>query len=686
MYHDKHFQTDVNFPFVAFSHSQIKATTTGGFLVAERANFSDIANRILNVNQDTLADLAKRLSEGESVKPDTDEEKECFKIIHDLDHIAGKVEGSVTSKKYMHNEIWSLIASQGAHSWYITLSPADSKQNICLYFADTNETFKLCIQPDDERFRLIAGNPVAAARFFHFMITLFIEHVLGFDKDKCGLYGDCSAYYGTVEQQGRLTLHLHLLLWLRGGLTPDDTRKCIMDPDSDFQRLLVSYLESVHSGDFNTGSREEVLSTLAEAKTKHDYIDPTETLPVPPPKSCPDICGKCTACTNLQLWRLSYTSIVDDILAQSNIHTCSTNKNKDGTQNKRKQYKGCLDNVWNKCKARFPCPLFDQTEVDPTTGALNLKKTEPWINTYTPAVSYLFRCNTDVSSLRSGTAIKGVLLYVSDYITKQGLKTHIIFDVVHSIFQKNSQLIAGTEPQAVKACKLMTKMVNQMSAKMEFGSPMISMYLLQNPDHYTSHKFVTFYWQPFIHEICKAWGQDTSSLPDKVSLIKSKEGIEGLSFVHDYIYCSPDIEDMSLYEWISRCKCESITKGTQKVKKEASTHLNNNFDNILDVMDDDKCDTAVTWYELLQDHALAKTHGTRRTSVSKQLIPNFVGATLPHCDHGHCEYYCTTMLCLFKPWRSGLELKNENESWDEAFLAYKFSMAQEVLMKNFNIR
>jgi len=41
------------------------------------------------------------------------------------------------------------------------------------------------------------------------MIQAFIKHVLGVDADHSGLYGDTSSYYGTVEQQGRLTLHLH---------------------------------------------------------------------------------------------------------------------------------------------------------------------------------------------------------------------------------------------------------------------------------------------------------------------------------------------------------------------------------------------------------------------------------------------------------------------------------------------
>ena len=44
MYHDKRFQKDVYFPFVAFSHSQIKSCSSGAFIMAERNNFHDITN------------------------------------------------------------------------------------------------------------------------------------------------------------------------------------------------------------------------------------------------------------------------------------------------------------------------------------------------------------------------------------------------------------------------------------------------------------------------------------------------------------------------------------------------------------------------------------------------------------------------------------------------------------------
>jgi hypothetical protein len=66
------------------------------------------------------------------------------------------------------------------------------------------------------------------------MVELFIKHVLGIDSKHSGFYGDTSAYYGTVEQQGCLTLHMHMMLWLKGCLSPQNIRECIINPNSDF--------------------------------------------------------------------------------------------------------------------------------------------------------------------------------------------------------------------------------------------------------------------------------------------------------------------------------------------------------------------------------------------------------------------------------------------------------------------
>ena len=56
------------------------------------------------------------MKDSKRVKPETDEEKLCFQLIKDLDHIGDHVKGSTTSEKYMRNKIWSLISFAGAPS------------------------------------------------------------------------------------------------------------------------------------------------------------------------------------------------------------------------------------------------------------------------------------------------------------------------------------------------------------------------------------------------------------------------------------------------------------------------------------------------------------------------------------------------------------------------------------------
>jgi len=350
MYHDKRFQVDINFPFVAFSHEQVRASTTQSFLLADQSRFTDISERLMNIDWSTLNELISRMEAGEHVSPKNDDEKRCFKIIQDLDAVSTKMHGSTTSKKFMRNEIWSLINHLGAPSWYITLSPADLHHPICFYFADTNEKFNPTLPSYDERMRLVCENPVAGARFFDFMVTTFLTDVLGVQPEavnRQGFYGPTSGYYGTVEQQGRLTLHLHMLLWIAGNLNPEDVRSKILSPDSQWRKSLVCWLERCHSGDFVTGTHAEVSVLNENLKTKDNYVDPTQTLPIPPPACCKvhsvlqDDCGQCN---KLQQWNTDYQSTTDDLLLRSNVHSCNRGTRKDGSRKKNQTYAACMDN------------------------------------------------------------------------------------------------------------------------------------------------------------------------------------------------------------------------------------------------------------------------------------------------------------------------------------------------------
>ena len=726
LYHDKRFQKDSHFPLIAFNHEQIKNTATAGYILSDKQKFDEITNRLLHIDKAVLTSLCTRMAQEERIVPETEEEKNCFKLLKDIDHVGGHVKGSVTNKKIMRNEIWSLISFIGAPSWFITFAPADNLHPLSLYWADNKEDFTPLLRDYDERYRLMSKNPVAGARFFHFLCQLFIKDVLGVDSGHRGVYGDTGAYYGTVEQQGRLALHLHLLLWIRGSLSPQEIRDRIMDPESNFQKRLVEYLESVHIGEFMTGPMDKVLSNVECCAKSSEYKDPTQTLPERPPALCKHPMKEdCTRCKKHKEWQNKFKSTVDDILLKSNVHKCG------GGKNGRRPT--CINKQGN-CKARFPRTVFEQTEVDPQTGALNIKKGEPWLNTVTPVLTYVLRCNTDVTSLLSGTAVKAVVAYISDYVTKTALKTYTMFDSIKGVYERNSEMLSGSFARKEKARKLVTQMMNSFTAKSEIGAPMAALYLLGHPDHYTSHKFVPFYWKSFVHHIFfepehNEHAEDSFKASEKV-VIQNKAGkYVAYSAVFDYIYRPLSYSHLSLYSWIQtvqKCKIpkEKLKKTPLTTKSESTTEdapsddeLNiveqspeifdevpqSDSEDVDDVASDNEKDEldvmsavdggegqgqtkGLQYYYFLDNHPQRESHYV--TSNTKHLIkvPNFLGGSLPRCDRGDREYYCATMLAMFKPWRKKEDLKEDDYSWDETFTNHKFTAEQQQLMKYFNIR
>ena len=93
MYHDKRFQTDLYFPMVAFNHEQLKAGVTGSFLLTNRKMWPDISNRLKSLNLDILKSISEKLSGGAHFTPTTAEERKCFQLLNDLDHVGGFVKG-----------------------------------------------------------------------------------------------------------------------------------------------------------------------------------------------------------------------------------------------------------------------------------------------------------------------------------------------------------------------------------------------------------------------------------------------------------------------------------------------------------------------------------------------------------------------------------------------------------------
>lgn len=371
LYHDKRFQRDPIFSLVALNHEQIKSSTTGSFVTVKRNNFDAMAKRILSADVEAMDSVIQKLSKGGQFDLSSANEKMCFDIINDLDHVGQFVQGSRTNKRYMRNEIWSLIAARGAPSWFITFAPMDHRHPISVYHAGEDMTVFPSFVDSKKRAQLIGNNATACARFFNFMVKAFVKHVLGVGTNHNGLFGETEGYYGTVEEQGRLTLHLHTMIWIKGAFTPQQIRDRLTKRDGEFQKSLVEYLEGCHKGAFLSGRGPEIESRIEhELKVRPENKDPSLILPEAPPEECLTHdkpwprCAQCNATSN---WEARFKHTVDELLYRFNRHDCD---------------KGfCKSPRYPNCKARFPRDLIPETSVDPESGYLKMRHGEGMLNT-----------------------------------------------------------------------------------------------------------------------------------------------------------------------------------------------------------------------------------------------------------------------------------------------------------------
>ena len=115
----------------------------------------------------------------------------------------------------------------------------DQNNPISIYHGAESTTIFPQISKKEEHTKLIGNNATVCARFFKFMIDAFVKYVLGVDSGHEGLFGETEGYYGTVEEQEHLTLHLHTMLWIRGSLTPQQIRDRLTSKDGTFQKSLI---------------------------------------------------------------------------------------------------------------------------------------------------------------------------------------------------------------------------------------------------------------------------------------------------------------------------------------------------------------------------------------------------------------------------------------------------------------
>ncbi|CAF2631865.1 unnamed protein product [Rotaria sp. Silwood2] len=156
--------------------------------------------------------------------------------------------GSAYSRTALRTRIHALIYNQGLPSIFLTLNPVDIHGPVALYFAgaklDLDNIQIEQLMTTYKRAEIIASHPVATIKFFHLLISNILDTMI-----VGGVLGPIKAYFGAVENQGRGSLHLHILIWLDHDFKPSDLKEKIQNVD--FREKLKAYLEDIIKEDLD---------------------------------------------------------------------------------------------------------------------------------------------------------------------------------------------------------------------------------------------------------------------------------------------------------------------------------------------------------------------------------------------------------------------------------------------------
>ncbi|CAF5058209.1 unnamed protein product, partial [Rotaria magnacalcarata] len=199
----------------------------------ESLSSADIATALVNISKGTYSSIA---------------DQRINTLMKHIRVVGGHVMGSSHSRSALRTKIHSLCFNVGLPSLFVTINPADIHSPVALYFAgvdlDLDKILPETLGTSYERAKTIATHPVATAKFFNCLIKSILKSlVLG------GILGPTKAYFGTVESQGRGSLHLHLLIWLNHDFTPTQLKQQIQN--EDFRQKLLAYLEDIVKEDLD---------------------------------------------------------------------------------------------------------------------------------------------------------------------------------------------------------------------------------------------------------------------------------------------------------------------------------------------------------------------------------------------------------------------------------------------------
>ncbi|KAJ3549401.1 hypothetical protein NMY22_g893 [Coprinellus aureogranulatus] len=640
---DPFFESDPELAFSVYNIIRKHSVNNSLRFCVPYTSYSRVVNDILRMNKDVLSNLQAKFKRNSQYKPTTAEELHVLRTMSSISPVARHIPGTTAQKIKMRNEIRAIISQKGSPTLFVTLNPADYYNPIVTVLAKraSTETEVLALHElsTSERASIAIQHPVACAQFFDAMIKAFVKVILRFGRKdgKPGLFGECDAYYGTVETQGRGSLHCHMLIWLKGHLPPE-TLQCAITSSEQYRNRLTHWLDSIVDTGF-IGSRS-FLNNLHDASDEE--LGRTKE---PHPGTIP---GPMITEMDKDSFEKEMNEYVDELLLRFNWHGHSASCWKYLAPGEKRSPESCRFGMDGIVRAA--------TVIDAQAGTIAVRRRHPKMTQYNPVLTFLMKCNTDIKFIGSGVDAKAFMYYVTVYITKSPLTMHAGLSALSYAIEKgeNRGIFAEASSEDTHGRRIMTLALNSMLGCQELSHPQVMSYIAGGGENYTSERFQAVNWAEIVKYVTTSHEADrlqAGSGTQCLGMTVNREDgrINVSNQLLDYIF-RPETEpyhSMGLYRFISStAKCPK--------KKPASTS--------------ERSPPRQSSGHPFSSEAHPQFESRLLTLRAVEVVPVLLGPRISKNKGSDTEKeeWARDMCILFRPWRCLSDLKPPTcNSWVE---------------------
>ena len=659
-YEDRRFRRDPHFPFQVFGVCQKRQVCRASVLQMKKGSYFRHQNILSTITADDLTKASREETRG---VPFSNPAVRALRS--QLKAVKTKVQGSDESRISIRGKIWGTNLLHNPPSIWVTINPADTQDPIAQVLAGADidlDNFCKTAGPDSiDRATNMASDPFASANFFHLMIKTILECLFGISKGrngivirKEGIFGFIKSYVGTVEAQGRGSLHLHMLLWLDGAPTAGDLKRALTTVP--FRERIKEYIKETIRADLNGKQTAEVL-----AMPKVDAISYSRPLD-------PHV-------TDIH----TIENTIQNIARATQYHQCS--------------YTNCLKSIKGQmmCKRRAPFPLAPDDWVD-SSGNWGPKRLCGFLNNWNPPLLRTLRANHDTKLIMSGGETNALTWYITNYASKKQQRSSNVSALLakrvafHTAEERGRTDLTDINKRLIQRCS------NTLTRDREFSGPEIMAYLMGWGDRFESHYYVGISADALTEALKQKFPglrspQDRARPTPRSTTADDSRGLEAgddrshtvtmvsgeitlKDQLHEYMYRGEELSGMSFFFFMldtydAKAKHVEVGMGDHQVTEEGGHGLRGRPPN--------------QRVPYRQGFTRAGRCRVMRTS-GHETLPHFMGGWFPRNDKpNERELYCASILALLKPWTDLSELKADDENFEQPFRSFVSAAPKKTL-------